>query len=213
MLAIRCCDQFTSSGGTALAALLWGDSDFSGALATTVYRQNFTEVSDIADISLANRGYRYLRDKAVQLYPYGYGLSYTAWSTPKLAWSGAVRAVSARSMGRVNATVTVRNMGRRPSSLPVLLFVQRVAPTAVDSAALHWPNKWLVAFEKAKSVAPSATRKLELSFGADEMARWVVPAGAAPESGGFRVVPGEYRLTVQTQRGNTAASLPLTITA
>ena len=43
------------------------------------------------------------------------------------------------------------------------------------------------------------------------MARWVIPAGAAPESGSFQVIPGDYLLTVQTQRGNTAASLHLQI--
>ena len=33
-------------GGNAIAALLWGDVDFSASLAATVYRQNFTTASN-----------------------------------------------------------------------------------------------------------------------------------------------------------------------
>ena len=74
------------SGGTALASLLWGDVDFQSALGVTVYRQNMTTALPIDNISLAGRGYRYLADDSLQLYPFGYGLS-LGKSTPPLTRS------------------------------------------------------------------------------------------------------------------------------
>lgn len=45
-------------GGTALAALLFGDADFAGALAVTAYKQKFAHAVDIDNISTHGRGYR-----------------------------------------------------------------------------------------------------------------------------------------------------------
>ena len=228
-------------GGNAIASLLWGDVDFSGALAVTVYRQRFTAAIDIANISVANRGYRYLQDDALQLYPYGYGLSYNTWAAPTLTCAapapGAAAvppplspqctSVSAKSMmrGRANVTVavTVRNTGTRVGSVPVLLFAKRLdtdddirggggggggggAGAGAGVRDVIWPNKWLVAFAKAKGVLPEKSQAITLTFGAEEMARWV-------DGAGFSVLPGRYMLSVADQRGLPAGNTTLTITA
>jgi beta-glucosidase len=104
--------QIGEEGGNAIAALLWGDVDFSAALAVTIYRQNFTTAADIANVSLAGRGYRYISDRSLELYPFGYGLSYNTWATPALVWTGggtAAKSVPAVGMDLINVTVTVRN--------------------------------------------------------------------------------------------------------
>ena len=70
---------------------------------------------------------------------------------------------------------------------------------------MNWPLKWLVAFDKAKAVGPGEAHAVTLTFGEAEMARWV------PAPGGFAVVAGDYLLTVVDEKGEMAASLPMTI--
>ena len=196
-------------GGTAIAQLLWGDQDFSSALAVTAYRQNFTTALAIDNISQAGRGYRYSTDttRDTELYPYGYGLSYGDWDAPALKWAGAAApTVHAGSMGNVSVAVTIKNTGTRTGSRPILLFAQRL-PDVIDrptTDGIIWPNKWLVAFGKAKDVAAGAEQTLSLTFGAEEMMRWA--------SSGFEVVAGKYQLTTIDQRGKEAASLALVVT-
>ena len=120
-------------GGNALASLLWGDVDFSSALAVTVYRQNATRVLGIDNMSLAGRGYRY-GDRALQLFPFGHGLSYTSWGPPSIAWAaggsgsgGAHTVYASNSSMNVSVVVQVRNTGSRLGSRPLLLFCQRLA--------------------------------------------------------------------------------------
>ena len=240
-------------GGHALAALLWGDVDFSASLAVTVYRQNFTRAGPaISNISLANRGYRYLTDPSLELYPFGYGLSYTSWTVTALKCGNCE--VSAAKMGSIHVTVDVQNTGDHVSSRPVLLFVQRVNQKLNDGHADHensqvflrngshaaspvrsslresdrdsaavagvvWPNKWLVAFNKAKDVKPSQTQTVALTFGAAEMARWVPRSGLGEEAagrgrrdtGGFVVIPGQYLLTTVDQSGVPVANMTSTL--
>ena len=71
--------------GNAVAGLLWGDVDFSASLAVTAYRQRFTSSVDIANMSVAGRGYRFLRDQSLALYQYGHGLSYNSCLLPRSA--------------------------------------------------------------------------------------------------------------------------------
>ena len=198
-------------GGNALAALLWGDVDFSGALAVTMYRQNFTMARDIANISLVGRGYRYLHDQSLQLYPYGYGMSYNRWSKPTLTYVTPPGAVPAANVGRISVAVRIQNLGTRVGSHPLMLFVQRLSPTGASKesdramSGVSWPNKWLVAFAKATNVLPAQERVTTLTFGAEELSRWVPPVG-------FVVLSGHYMLTVVDELGETAANLTLTIT-
>jgi hypothetical protein len=247
-------------GGNALAALLFADVEFSAALAVTAYKQQFAEAVAITNSSTAGRGYRYLTDKSLQLYPVGYGLSvHSKWAAPSLRWAGGggnqqPRVLHAAELGTVRVVVTVKNIGTRAGSRPVLLFVQRkeedaaaaamaqgstattsTARTAINAnsgtavaaaSGVNWPKKWLVGFGKAKAVGPGVVQAVGLSFGHEEMARWVPAAAtesssaaatsasdsAATAAGGeFVVVSGEYLLTAVDARGKTAASLLMTI--
>ena len=202
-------------GGNAIAALLWGDVDFSAALAVTVYRQNFTKSVGITNISEAGHGYRYLHDDSLQLYPFGYGLSYARWATTTLLWGGDGAPPKVRASdfsGNVNVTVTVRNLGARVASRPVLLFIQLLESRGGGgTTGLLWPRKWLVAFGKAKDVVPGGEHTLALGFGAAEISRWVPDAGVPATAGRFAVVPGDYLLTVIDQCGEPCANLTLVV--
>ena len=64
------------AGGKALAALVFGEKNFSGHLPLTFYR-DVNDLPPFEDYSLTNRTYRYFT--GVPLYPFGYGLSYTTF--------------------------------------------------------------------------------------------------------------------------------------
>ena len=65
------------AGGTALADILFGDTNPSGRLPVTVYR-SINDLPPFSDYTMANRTYRYFRGEP--LYPFGHGLSYTAFA-------------------------------------------------------------------------------------------------------------------------------------
>ena len=64
-------------GGTAIAELLFGRFSPSGRLPVTFYRET-SDLPDFTDYSMKNRTYRYF--SGTPLYPFGYGLSYTAFT-------------------------------------------------------------------------------------------------------------------------------------
>ena len=143
-------------------------------------------------------------------------MSYTSWSAPSLSWiSPTTGTVRAKDIGRISVSVRIGNTGTRLSSRPLLLFAQRLEEatgTIADNAddvltTIVWPNKWLVAFGKAMAVKPGGESALTLSFGEDEMSRWIgkptATAAATANAGGFSVVPGRDLLTAIDQRGNS----------
>jgi beta-glucosidase len=76
------------AGGTALAALLFGDFSPSGRLPVTVYR-SASQLPPFTDYHMEGRTYRYFRGDP--LYPFGYGLSYTRFRYDSLAVSARPR--------------------------------------------------------------------------------------------------------------------------
>ena len=64
-------------GGTAIADVLFGDTNPGGRLPVTFYR-SVADLPDFRDYSMANRTYRYFKGDV--LYPFGYGLSFTTFS-------------------------------------------------------------------------------------------------------------------------------------
>ena len=64
------------AGGTALARILFGETNPSGRLPLTFYH-DVSELPDFEDYAMKNRTYRYFEGKP--LYPFGFGLSYTGF--------------------------------------------------------------------------------------------------------------------------------------
>ena len=64
-------------GGQAVAELIFGEYSPSGKLPVTFYRTT-EDLPEFTDYSMKNRTYRYIEN--TPLYPFGYGLSYTAFS-------------------------------------------------------------------------------------------------------------------------------------
>ena len=102
-------------GGTALAKLLFGEVSPSGRLPVTFYR-NVDDLPAFTDYNMKNRTYRYF--EGTPLYPFGYGLSYTAFR-----YSGAV-------LNGNEVQVTVENTGVMDGDEVAQVYVRNDSPFA-----------------------------------------------------------------------------------
>ena len=100
-------------GGEAVADVLFGRVCPSGRLPVTFYH-NDDPIPDFTDYTMEGRTYRYLKQKP--LYPFGYGLSYTAF-----AYSGLTAEKTAYG---ARVTVTVTNTGACRGREPVQVYAR-----------------------------------------------------------------------------------------
>jgi beta-glucosidase len=118
-------------GGTALADVLFGDTNPSGRLPVTFYK-SVSQLPPFEDYAMQGRTYRYFTGEP--LYPFGYGLSYTSFKYDKLKLSPT--AIPAGKSLKVSVEVT--NVGNRAGDEVVQLYVTDVAasvPVAVRTLA------------------------------------------------------------------------------
>jgi beta-glucosidase len=108
-------------GGSAVADVLFGAANPAGRLPVTFYKAD-EKLPDFEDYSMKNRTYRYFT--GVPLYPFGHGLSYT-----KFAYTGlTLDRSSVAPDGSVQATVTIRNTGKRAGDEVVQLYLKPLDP-------------------------------------------------------------------------------------
>jgi len=133
------------SGGLAVARILSGETNPSGRLPLTFYR-DVSELPAFDDYSMANRTYRYFPGKPV--YPFGYGLSYTRFAYTPLA-------VKNTSGGGVQVTTHLRNTGTRAGdevaqlylSFPEVPGVPRIALRGFKRVSLQPGEEQTVTFD------------------------------------------------------------------
>ncbi len=116
-------------------------------------------------------GYRWFDKQNMEVsYPFGYGLSYTAfeYSEPKVALEG----------NTVKASVTVKNIGEVPGKEVVQLYV------SAPEGTLDKPVRELRAYAKTSELPAGQAERVELSFKVEDLASfdeaqsaWVVDAG------------------------------------
>jgi beta-glucosidase len=189
------------AGGGAVADLLFGQANPCGRLAETIPLRlqdtpaylNFP--GDGAVVSYGERlyvGYRYYDAKDMQVsYPFGHGLSYTAF-----AYSGLHAAVDGEGEDAVvRLQLTVTNTGPVAGKEVVQVYVGDVA-SSVDR-----PVRELKAFTKVE-IAPARSARLnfalrarDLSFFSTVHGRWVLEGG-------------DFEISI----GGSSRDLPLTAT-
>ncbi|MBQ7596944.1 MAG: glycoside hydrolase family 3 C-terminal domain-containing protein, partial [Clostridia bacterium] len=118
-------------GGLAIANVLSGAVSPSGRLPITFYKEENT-LPDMEDYAMTGRTYRYLNE--TPLYPFGFGLSYTAFGYGKAE-------LLAKDENRITARVTVTNTGERAGREVVQCYAR-----FTDSRTVT-PNCQLCAFE------------------------------------------------------------------
>ena len=173
--------QGGEEAGTALASLLFGDTDFSGRLPVTVTTAKYAERNNFLNMSMLaapGRTHRFLRagDTTYTLYPFGHGLSYASWSVSHADISAlAISTEALRHGDTIRLTATIQNTGADTGAddtlriasgdRSVLVFVCRISPSAVD-----WPFQWLASFTKVRSVRSGDNASVSFELGTQELA-------------------------------------------
>lgn len=158
-------------GGHAVADVLFGDYNPSGKLPVTFYRDD-SQLPSFDDYSMKGRTYRYMQD--MPLFPFGYGLSYTSFSTGKPEYDAA--------HGKI--TVTVKNTGKRDGTETVQVYMRNTADTG-------GPAKTLRGFARV-SLKAGESRTVTIDFPRECFEGWDVKTNT------MRVVPGMYDIMVGT---------------
>ena len=174
-------------GGTAVADALFGAVSPSGRLPVTFYK-SVAQLPPFADYDMKERTYRYFTGQP--LYPFGHGLSYTAFE-----YSGLRLPEAAVGPGdAVEVSLDVRNTGTRDGHEVVQLYARALAPSAGA------PLKELRGFERVFLKAGEQKRVSFRITPQEALARY--DAGRKK----LAVAPGEYEL----QLGASSRDIRLT---
>ena len=186
------------AGGTAIAALLFGDVNPSGKLPDTlaVRREDYPDFGNFPGtkgvVHYAEGiyvGYRHFDQANIKpLFPFGFGLSYTTFAYSNLHLS----APELSPTGTVDALVDVTNKGRRAGDAVVELYVHDPHPQ-IDKA----PRE-LKAFSRV-SLAPGETKTVTLTLSPRALAYCDVPGRQ------WRADAGSYEI----EAGDSSRNLPL----
>ncbi len=202
--AILLMSQAGNYGGYALADALTGKSYPSGHL-TTTWGVNYTDYPAADTFSHRNGnlddeyytegiyvGYRYFDTfNVTPQYPFGYGLSYTAFDV-------ACTDVTADEQN-VTVTVRVTNTGSFRGREVVQVYV------SAPDGALEKPYQELRGYAKTKELAPGESQVLEISFATKTMASY------SCEKAAWILTPGTYyvRAGVHSRATKVVAALTL----
>jgi beta-glucosidase len=160
------------TSGTALASVLFGQTDPGGHLPVT-FPASLSQVpasttaqfpgngSTVQYSEGVDVGYRWYDAKDIApLFPFGFGLSYTQFAFGHLSVSPAVK--DGTQEVRVSATVT--NVGRRAGSDVAQLYL-------ADPAGSGEPPRQLAGFQRV-SLAPGARAQVSFTVTPQEMSWW-----------------------------------------
>lgn len=179
--------------GGAAADLLFGAASPSGKLAET-WPIRLEDVPSQANFGShprqvvyregLNMGYRYFCTHGVRpRFPFGHGLSYSAFAYANLKLSASAVAMPAT----LTATLEVTNVGTATASEVVQLYVRD------KEASVYRPDRELKGFRK---VALKPGEKATVSFTLDARAFAFYDIGAAGAAGGWYVEPGAFEVLI-----------------
>jgi beta-glucosidase len=157
------------SGGTALAEILAGDVSPSGRLPVTFYK-SANQLPPFEDYSMSKRTYRYFDGDA--LYPFGYGLGYSAfhYSNPQ------VSEIAASGKSAEKISVDVANTGKTAADEVVQLYLTH---QGVPGA----PIRELKGFRRVH-LLPGEKRSVVFTLNERDLS-------SVDETGQRRVIPGD----------------------
>jgi beta-glucosidase len=179
--------------GTAIADVLFGDTNPAGKLTTTWYTGT-TTLPPIEDYDL-RKGRTYLYFKGAPLYPFGHGLSYTKFEYSDLRVTPATLAPGE------TATVTVRieNVGSRGGDEVAQLYVHDGAQAGVQR-----PTQTLHGFRRLH-LEPAEAKTVTFSLATKDLAFWDVATHA------WRVADGVFDIAVGASSADLRTRASLTV--
>jgi beta-glucosidase len=175
--------------GIALAQVLFGDYNPAGRLVET-WPKSLDQLPPMMDYNIRH-GRTYMYFKGEPLYPFGYGLSYTAFKYSNLRTSSQQLAKD----GTLTVSVDVTNTGSHAGDEVVQLYVQH------PKSAVERPRQELKGFQRV-SLRPQETRTVQIPLKASALAWW------DEKLPGFRVEAEPVRVMV----GSSSADIRLSAT-
>lgn len=158
------------SGGQAVADVLFGDYNPSGKLPITFYKSS-DQLPDFEDYSMKGRTYRFMSDP---LFPFGYGLSYTAFSIGE----AKINKTTINQDETVELRIPVTNTGKRDGTEVVQVYVRKMGDN-------NGPIKTLKGF-----------RRIDIPKGKNRQAVVELPPSSFefydPDQRQMTISPGEY---------------------
>lgn len=177
-----------TEGGNAIADVLFGDYNPSGKLPITfprsvgqipTYYNHLTIGRPFTPGKPGNYTSQYFDDTTGPLYPFGYGLSYTSFSLSDMALSSN----TLNKSGKLDASVTVKNTGKRDGETVVQLYIQDVAGSMIR------PIKELKNFQKVMLKA-GEEKSIHFTITEDDLKFYNAQLKYAAEPGDFNVQIG-----------------------
>ncbi|RIJ13726.1 beta-glucosidase [Henriciella mobilis] len=163
--------------GEAIADLLWGEYSPSGRLPVTFYK-SVEDLPDFLDYSMENRTYKYFEGEP--LYPFGHGLSYTAFSYSDVGVAGDY--VPSEDL---TVSVDVTNSGDMAGREVVQVYLTRT-----DRPNRSVPKVELVGFDVV-DLQPGETASVEVTVPASQVGYHDENGNLTfPEAGSFTVSAG-----------------------
>ncbi len=172
--------------GTAIAKVLFGETNPGGKLSTTWFASD-SDLPDLHDYSVRNnRTYMYFGGEP--LYPFGYGLSYTTFKISNLKLSKS----KLKEGAKMSVTVDVTNTGKVAGDEVVQLYIKDNASKSAEA------KKMLRGFERVE-LKSGETKSITIELTYDNFSHWSI------EKEAFVVGEGSYDIMV----GNSSANTPL----
>lgn len=172
-------------GGTAMAEVLFGDTNPGGKLPVTIARSVGHLPAFYNHKPSARRGY--IAESTAPLFPFGFGLSYTTFEI------GAPRLARPRigTNESVKVSVDVRNTGRVRGDEVVQVYVRDVASSVTR------PVKELKAFRRV-TLDPGASTTVEFTLDKSSFAFWNEDMKYVVEPGEFHIMSGPDSLNLKS---------------
>lgn len=177
-----------TEGGNAIADVLFGDYNPSGKLPVTFPRSVGQIPTYYNHLSIGrpftpgkpgNYTSQYFDDTTGPLFPFGYGLSYTQFALSDMALSST----TLNATGKLDASVMVKNTGKRDGETVVQLYIQDVTGSMIR------PVKELKNFQKIMLKA-GEQRVVHFTISEDDLKFYNAQLKYAAEPGKFNVQIG-----------------------
>ncbi|RON79662.1 beta-glucosidase BglX [Pseudomonas fluorescens] len=177
-----------TEGGNAIADVLFGDYNPSGKLPVTFPRSVGQIPTYYNHLSIGrpftpgkpgNYTSQYFDDTTGPLFPFGYGLSYTQFALSDMALSST----TLNATGKLDASVMVKNTGKRDGETVVQLYIQDVTGSMIR------PVKELKNFQKIMLKA-GEQKVVHFTISEDDLKFYNAQLKYAAEPGKFNVQIG-----------------------
>jgi len=167
-------------GGKAMAMTLFGDNNPGGHL-TVTFPRSIGVLPDFYNYDIS-KIHRYVDGNDTPVFPFGFGLSYTAFR-----FDGLHVDAPALGKGPVRATVNVTNTGAVAGDTVAQLYVRE------DVSSVETPERALKGFSRV-TLQPGETKAVTFEVPQDELAVWNAEKKWAVEPGAYTVWAGDSSL-------------------